>query len=86
VIESKDDLLEALRKLSAAWRTRSARKATAALDQAWPPYPVMSSSDWAHLLAALKKARTDGAKEITEPETAILDEAILLLEAWVHPC
>ena len=86
MIESKDDLLEVIRKLSAAWRTRSARKATAALQTAWPPFPIMTSADWAQLLEALKKARTDGAEEITEAERASLDEAIVLLEAWVHPC
>ena len=86
MIESKHDLLEEIRKLSAAWRTRSARKATAALDAAWPPFPIMTSGDWAHLLDALKKVRTDGAGEITEQELASLNEAILLLEAWVYRC
>ncbi len=86
MIESKDDLLEELRKLSAAWRTRSARRSLAALNQAWPPFPVMSTSDWGELLEALKKARTDGAEEITESERGTLDEAILLLEAWVYRC
>ncbi len=86
MIESKDDLLEEIRKLSAAWRTRSARKATAALDLAWPPHPVMTNMDWSHLLEALKKARTDGSAEITEPELSRLNEAIVLLEAWIYRC
>ncbi len=86
MIETKDDLLEEIRKLSAAWRTRSARKAVAALDQAWPPHPVMSSLDWAHLLDVLKRVRADGKDEITEQESASLSEAILLLEAWVYRC
>ncbi len=86
MIESKDDLLEEIRKLSAAWRTRSARKAIAALDTAWPPMPIMTSGDWAHLLEALKKVRTEGIGEITGQELASLDEAILLLEAFVYRC
>lgn len=46
----------------------------------------MTSADWAHLLDALKKARAEGIGEITEPEFASLDEAILVLEAWVYRC
>jgi len=86
VIESKDDLLEELRKLSAAWRTRSARKALAALDRAWPSYPIMTTADWSHLLDALKRVKNDAAAELTEPELASLNEAIVLLEAWVYRC
>ena len=86
MIENKDELLEELRKLSAAWRTRSARKATAALDQAWPPHPIMTTSDWSHLLDTLKKVKSAGAAEITEQELASLNEAIVLLEAWVYRC
>lgn len=86
MIESKDDLLEEVRKLSAAWRTRSARKALAVLDRAWPPFPIMTTSDWGHLLDALKNVRTEAAEEITEQEVASLNEAIVLLEAWVYRC
>lgn len=86
MIESKEDLLDELRKLSAAWRTRGARKSIAALGQAWPPFPIMTTSDWAHLLETLKKVRSEGSGEITEPELGTLNEAIVLLEAWIYRC
>ncbi len=86
MIETRDDLLEQIAKLAEAWRRRGEQKALAALGTSWPSQPEMTSAQWADLLAALQRARTSAAGEITTQERATLDEAILLLEAWIYRC
>lgn len=83
-LESKQDLLETVHKLVSTWQVRGAQMALAPLRQVWPPMPIMTTTDWSQLLAALQQSKK--AAEITRDEREAIDEIALVLEAWVYRC
>jgi hypothetical protein len=46
--------------------------------------PIMTTTDWSQLLAALQQSKK--AAEITRDEREAIDEIALVLEAWVYRC
>ncbi len=83
-LESKQDLLDTVHKLVSTWQVRGAQMALAPLRQVWPPMPIMTTTDWGQLLAALQQSKK--AAEITRDEREAIDEIALVLEAWVYRC
>ncbi len=79
---TRDELLPKLNALVDGWCDRRALEPLSIILAAWPFGGGGLTDDWARLLDALKNVRASGS--LLPDDAAQIDDAIRLVEEWVH--